>query len=332
MTFQILSLSGGGYLGLYTASVLAKIEESTGTRIVDHFDLLAGTSVGGIIALGLSAGTPASVIRDAFVEHGDMVFSSRAPSQSRVRAFVDFVATITKPRYSSDALRKIVDAVVGTETRIKDLDRATLVTAVNLTKGGPQLFKTAHHADFVRDWSLLVADVALATSAAPTYFPLHEIDGQLFADGGLFANSPDLLAIHEAEHFLGIDLADIRVLSIGTTSSNYSISSAAGTKLGSFGWMRDQRLTSAMIGSQQAVTDHMMMHRLGDRYIRIDRNQSKDQERQLGLDVATISAKRDLQGLAETSVRDHLGRPGLRQMLAHRAPTPVFHHPVKETR
>lgn len=66
MTFQILSLSGGGYLGLYTASVLAKLEEQSGRRIVDMFDLLAGTSIGEIIALGLAAGTSAAEIRDAF--------------------------------------------------------------------------------------------------------------------------------------------------------------------------------------------------------------------------------------------------------------------------
>lgn len=88
MTFQILSLSGGGYLGLYTASVLAKLEEQSGRRIVDMFDLLAGTSIGGIIALGLAAGTSAAEIRDAFLENGEAIFGKRQPERKLASALV----------------------------------------------------------------------------------------------------------------------------------------------------------------------------------------------------------------------------------------------------
>ncbi|MFC7698268.1 patatin-like phospholipase family protein [Bradyrhizobium sp. GCM10028915] len=69
---------------------------------------------------------------------------------------------------------------------------------------------------------MTVVDVALATSAAPAFFSLHQIRGELFADGGLYANSPDHLALHEAEYFLEQPLKDISILSIGTTTSRFS--------------------------------------------------------------------------------------------------------------
>src|SRR5277367_2880466 len=77
-------------------------------------------------------------------------------------------------------------------TTIGDLKHPCIVPTVCLTKGGPQIFKTDHHADFSRDHRLKAVDVALATSAAPSYFPIAEIDDGLYADGGLYANSPDL--------------------------------------------------------------------------------------------------------------------------------------------
>ena len=64
---------------------------------------------------------------------------------------------------------------------------------------------------------MAIVDAALATSAAPTFFPVHRIKGELFADGGLYANAPDQLALHEAEYFLEVGLPDIAMLSIGTT-------------------------------------------------------------------------------------------------------------------
>jgi patatin-like phospholipase/acyl hydrolase len=87
---------------------------------------------------------------------------------------------------------------------MSDLVRPVVIPAVCLTKGGPKVFKTGHHPRFVLDWRLPVSDVALATSAAPTYFPAHRIGDDLYADGGMFANSPDMIALHEAEQFLGV--------------------------------------------------------------------------------------------------------------------------------
>ena len=183
MTFQILSLSGGGYLGLYTASVLATLEEQSGRKIVDMFDLFAGTSIGGIIALGLAAGTSAAEIRDAFIENGDAIFGRQRPERN-LGKLAKMMRGMVAPGYSAGPLKATIERVVGTETRMHQLRRPTIASAVNLTKGGPKIFKTGHHPRLVLDWRLKVVDVALATSAAPTYFPIHAIQDQLFADGG----------------------------------------------------------------------------------------------------------------------------------------------------
>jgi patatin-like phospholipase/acyl hydrolase len=316
MTFQILSLSGGGYLGLYTAAVLANLEEQSGRRIIDMFDLIAGTSIGGIIALGLSAGTSAADIRDAFIEDGAQIFGS-GRATSGFSKFGKLLVSAFKPGHSASPLKATITRVVGDEKRMEHLRRPTVVTAVNLTKGGPKVFKTGHHPRLVLDWRLNVVDVGLATSAAPTYFPLHAIGDELFADGGMFANSPDLVAMHEAEQFLEVERDAIKLLSIGTTTTAFAMSHRVGRNMGIANWMWDERLTSVIIGCQQALTNDMMRHQLGERYVRIDRMQADDQRSELALDCASEVARADLLAMARISSGDMAGNAMLRSMLRH---------------
>lgn len=320
MPFQILSLSGGGYMGLYTASVLARIESQTGRPIAESFDLIAGTSVGGIIALGLSAGRSAAEIEKAFVDDGDRIFPAKRPPVGWLRSGLQVLAGVPSSRHDPAPLRAVIERIVGAGARMSDLSTPTVVTAVNLTKGKPRIFKTGHHGSYTTDWKLDVADVALATSAAPTYFPIHRIDDELYADGGMFANSPDMVALHEAEHFLRKERADIRVLSIGTTTAAFAFSASTKLRLGSWGWMRNQRLPTVMIGSQQAMTNDMMGHMLPDRYLRIDHEQSLDQRRELALDCASPQAKKNLRAAAAASSQEASNSPLLHSMLEHEAP------------
>jgi patatin-like phospholipase/acyl hydrolase len=317
LSFQILSLSGGGFLGLYTASVLAELEKRAGRPLAESFDLIAGTSVGGIIGLGLSAGRSAAEIKQAF-------FSPKRPASNVLSIGARILTGLPKSRYDPAPLRSIIERIVGTETRMSDLRRPTIIPAVNLTKGGPKVFKTGHHPRFIIDWQLKVVDVALATSAAPTYFPIHQIGAELFADGGMFANSPDLIALHEAETFLDVKREDVRVLSVGTTTTAFAFSASAGRALGSYGWMKNERLPSVMIGSQQALTNDMMRHVIADRYVRIDRAQPPDQQAELALDCASPIAKRDLQSAAASSIADVSSNQMLRDMLNHVAPEFTF--------
>lgn len=330
--FKILSLSGGGYLGLYSASVLAALEERIGEPIHSRFDLIAGTSVGGIIALGLAAGVRAADIRDTFRSKGVEIFSGRGAPKGHFSALWDICRSVLRPKYSNAALRRVIVSLVGEERRLGDLDRPVLIPAVNLTKGGPQVFKTPHHPHFQRDKLLKVVDVALATSAAPTFFPIVEIESSLYADGGLFANSPDLMAVHEAEHFFKIPRERIQLLSIGTTTSSFSFSHSTSRELGLFGWAKNQRLIQAMLASQQQMVRHMLEHSLEDRYLRIDTFQSAEQQKDLVLDVANEAAQKTLIGLADASSQGAINQRLVMAMLSHRADTTLFIEPRMDLR
>jgi patatin-like phospholipase/acyl hydrolase len=112
MPFQILSLSGGGYLGLYTAVVLAAIEDRVKAPLATRFDLIAGASVGGIIALGIANEVPAADIKKAFEDDGTKIFSARRAPQTSAGKIFDVLRCVFKPKYNSIALRKTITTLL----------------------------------------------------------------------------------------------------------------------------------------------------------------------------------------------------------------------------
>jgi uncharacterized protein len=330
MPFQILSLSGGGYLGLYTVCVLADLEDRIGAPLASRFDLIAGTSVGGIIAIGVANEVPASRIKEAFERSGPRIFSDRPAPTTAFGKARDVLRSLFSPKYHSGPLRDTIVEIIGADTLIGELKHPCIIPTVCLTKGGPQIFKTDHHPDFDRDFKLRAADVALATSAAPSYFPIAEIDDGLYADGGLYANSPDMIALHEAEHFFGINADEIRLLSVGTTTSRFSFAHGGGTRFGILNWAMGQRLVQAMISSQQQIVDHVARQRLGQRYVRLDAEQSREQEQALGLDTANTVAQRTIRAIASVTVQAASNDSALRETLSHRAPPAKFYHCARQ--
>lgn len=316
MQRKVLCLSGGGFLGLYTATVLEKLEARFGGPIADYFDLIAGTSVGGIIGLGLANNIPAKDIAEAMRAEGPKIFGYSRPPRGKIAETFELAKSALSAKYKSEKLRNLISDLAGPELLIRDLKHRVLIPSVNLTKGAPQMFKTPHHPTLVRDGERSVVDVALATSAAPTFFPMHIIDNQRFADGGMYANSPDLMALHEVIHFLGATEDSTSVLSIGTTSAKFSLASSTEKNLGWKGWMSGQRLVSVMIASQQLSAHYMMQHKLGSRYFRIDTDQSKEQERELSLDTASETAISDLSGLADASFQTEVAKSDLQAFFA----------------
>lgn len=206
--FQILSLDGGGAKALFTAHVLAQFEEDHGARVVDRFDLIAGTSAGGIVALGLGAGLSPAEIAEHYLSLVSKVFPAKRQRKWRP-------SRVTDPAYSSEALRKALTDVLGDRILGQSAKRL-LVPAWNVQSGEVHIFKTPHSPRLTRDWRVKMVDVALATSAAPTYFAAANVDGAQLIDGGVFANNPSVLAIAEATSMLGVDPSAIRVMNIGT--------------------------------------------------------------------------------------------------------------------
>jgi predicted acylesterase/phospholipase RssA len=308
--FQALALTGGGYRGLFTARALQAMEDSIGEPIGRRFDLLSGTSIGGIIALAAAFEVPMWKVVEVFGDRGDVIFpASRRPKPGagRLKQTWDLLRYAREPRYSTAPLREAIESLIPADALLGDALHPVAIPAVNLTEGHPQVFKTRHVQEWNRDWKMKAVDIALATAAAPTFFELAEIGNNLFADGGLFANAPDQVAIHEAEFFFGVPLDCIRLLSVGTTTKSYSVSYAAGRNFGIADWMKGQRLLSVMISAQQQFVEQIVTHRLGANYLRLDHEPSQEQADDLGLDVATLAAKKTLLGLAEKATSDMLG-------------------------
>lgn len=173
---RILSLDGGGIKGVFPAAFLASLEEEVEGSIGDYFDLIAGTSTGGIIALGLGLGFTAKQLLLFYEEFGSLVFSSNRLLRS--------LRGIGLSKYSREPLRKALEnnfhnlKIGGSKTRL-------VIPSLNLDTGEVYVYKTAHHPRFEKDYKDLVVDVALATAAAPTYFPAHRNSfGVPLVDGG----------------------------------------------------------------------------------------------------------------------------------------------------
>lgn len=305
--FQALSLTGGGYRGLFTARALQVIEDHLKVPIGQRFDLTCGTSIGGIVALAVAFEVPMSKVVDVFEKHGAHIFPPHEPPTSKVGKGVDLWKYSRKPRYSTAPLREAITKLIDEDATLNDARHAVAIPAVNVTQGRPQVFKTRHKAEWTRDWKFKAVDVALATAAAPTFFELAEVGGNLYADGGLFANAPDLVALHEAEHFFGVPAEAVRILSVGTTTRSYSVSFNSGRQFGIADWMEDQRLFSVTISAQQQFVDQLIQHKLQERYFRLDHEPSQEQARDLGLDVATEAARKTLKALADKATSDVLG-------------------------
>jgi patatin-like phospholipase/acyl hydrolase len=326
MPFQILALSGGGYRGLFTSTILASLERQAQRPIGDCFDLIAGTSIGGVVALGLALGKSAESIQKMFLEHGEEIFTRGEPPRGRLGRLKARWHQWHNPKYDGTVLRKKIEDVVGENTRLGDARTRLLIPSVNMTKGSVQMFKTAHHRNFLNDHKLLAADVAMATAAAPLYFPMAKVGNSNFIDGGIVANAPDMCAVHEAVKFLDQKIGDISVLSIGTTTSKFSLPSSLGRNFGQKLWLDNGRLVSTVMSSQQQLVDFMLKHQLGDRYVRFDEQPSPEQITDLGLDLATANRRETLLGMADGCYQALSNNTRVLEMLTHRAPKPLFFH------
>jgi len=206
--FQILSIDGGGIKGIFSAAVLAYLEDDLQIRITDHFDLITGTSTGGIIALALGLGmTPQEVVR-FYVDKGPDIFPS---------SFWISLRQCWQNKFDSAPLEKALKGYFR-DNLLGDSRKRLVIPAYNIGEDHVYLFKTAHHERLKRDYKVPMWKVALATSAAPTYFPsFQDVDHIRLVDGGVWANNPTMLGIVEAVSLLDIPLKSITVFSLGTT-------------------------------------------------------------------------------------------------------------------
>jgi patatin-like phospholipase/acyl hydrolase len=297
--FRILSLAGGGFLGLYTATVLEALEARAGEPLARRFDLVAGTSIGGVLALALAYELPMARLVQMFSHHGPAVFSSRALPRGTVSRLLDLTRSVLGPKYGGGALREALEAELG-DRRLRDAGHAIVVPAVDVEQCRTKVFKTPHAPASRGDEALRAVDVAMAACAAPAYFPSVRVGGGLYCDGGLFAVAPDQVALHEAEHFMDTSLDRIEMLAIGTATARYRPSEDPRDDAGAVDWLSEGRLVLTLISVQQQHVNAMVEDRLADRYLRLDA--TWPQGAGLGIDVATPETIRTLTALARRTL------------------------------
>jgi len=316
--FHVLALSGGGFRGLYTATVLADLEAALGAPLAKRFDLICGTSVGGILALGLAKETPAIDLKNLFVKQGHKIFTRRF-SLGGLFLFA---------RHSNSGLksvleRQFLDATVG------DLSHPVIIPTVNYATGDAKIFKTPHHKSLEVDHKASLVDVAMATSAAPTYFPMYKTERGTFVDGGLVANAPGLLGLHEAVEYFGVNEIDVRVLSVGTMSIGVTIRGNSALDLGFMRW--GSRLFDLIISAQESNIDNMLKHRLRDRYFQIDDMAQPDQAKDIKkLDKVSKRAIDTLTSRGHNRTQAVLGDQKFRPFREHIASPSTFFHGRKK--
>lgn len=225
--FRILSIDGGGIRGVLAAKILADLEAAAGRPLRRCFDLICGTSTGGIIALGLSLGKPVSELLELYRANGEAIFPA-----GRKGRFKGWLA----PRYESAALQGALEKTFGAQI-LAEAQTRVCVPSIDIQTGRPRVFKTDHRGDdFQHDWKLRAAEIGLATSAAPTYFPAAIVDsGRAMIDGGLWANNPAFVGLGEAT-LLGYGIEQVEILSVGTGSTRFTMEGSSAQRAGLLRW------------------------------------------------------------------------------------------------
>lgn len=222
--FRILSIDGGGIKGVFPAAYLAEIEKRFlgGRSVADHFDMISGTSTGGIIALALAHGMTAHQALQIYVKRGDQIF----PTLKGWRRWARGLRWLFKPKHDPAALQAELEAVFG-DKLLNDASKRLVIPSFEGRHGEPFLYKTPHHPDYQKDRHKTFAQVALHTTAAPSYYPGVDHDDYVMIDGGVWANNPVMNALVDALACYDVPRENVRILSLGTGDATFSVDDRA---------------------------------------------------------------------------------------------------------
>ena len=262
---RVLSIDGGGIRGIIPALVIAHLERKAGKPACELFDLIVGTSTGGILALGLALqdekGQPllaAKRMVALYERHGAEIFEQSLWRKLRT------VGGIFEEAYSHKALEAVLEHYFA-DRKLSDCGVPAMVTSYDIEHRRTVFMKTWHpdHA------ALLCSDAARATSAAPTYFEpanLHWADeSRTLIDGGVYMNSPAVSAYAEARKLFPDE--PIAMLSLGTGELTRPIPYEEARTWGSALWVMS--LLDCMFDGVSKAADHQMRLFLGEQYLRL---------------------------------------------------------------
>ncbi|MBV1929963.1 MAG: patatin-like phospholipase family protein, partial [Gammaproteobacteria bacterium] len=269
-------------------------------------------------ALGLASEIPAQELKALFENDGSRIFGSR----SFLRRLLGYWLTA---KHGSAGLREVLTGRFQDST-IGELKHRVLIPAVNYSTGRGQFFKTPHHPSFEFDHRMRIVDIAMATAAAPVYFPLARNDRGVFADGGLVGNAPGLFGLHEVKTFLAPKQeARVRVLAIGTMTIGATVRGGANLDRGIGRW--GGGLFDLVISAQESSVDYMLRQSLGTNYYQIDDQTTPDQSKDVkALDRVSVGATNTLKDRGNHAAQRALGDPLFKPFRAHQADAPTFYH------
>lgn len=331
--YQILALSGGGIRGLYTISFLARIEELLAEKtnqpdynIANHFDMISGTSIGGIFALGLAKGFTARELLAFIDDHRTKIFpNGRFLNFPVLGKLIKFTKQSFFSLYNSDGLREFLKEKFE-EAKISDLKTRVIIPAINGTTGKPKMYKTPHNEVLTFDAKLKLVDVALATSAAPTYFAPHLVENKhLMVDGGLIANGPALIAYHEATNYLKWPKDNIYILSVGTMGAQSTLNSERRLSWWGYltGWSIGRKILELTLSCNEGMQNFMVEQLLQERFISYDEVNTPDQSNSITLDNASDKAAQMLRGRGDDSAQNASGHSDFMALFNH-TPDPII--------
>ncbi len=241
-----------------SAAILANLEEDLKINVSDHFDLIAGTSTGGIIALALANGIRPREIVNFYVNNGPKIFKRRKSS------FKGYFGN----KFSSEPLSDALKECFG-DKRIADLQKRVVIPSYSLTDDDVYIFRTPHHERLARDYRVPIWKAALATSSAPSYFPsCTEVDKARLVDGGVWANNPSMVALVEAIGTLLVPLDKISICSLGT-SDEISERASSLTRGGKWHW-KEEGVSVILRGQSRGAANQSKFFLGEERFERLD--------------------------------------------------------------
>lgn len=296
MSFKkLLSIDGGGIKGVFAAQFLADIEETYNVRLYEFFDIITGTSTGGIIASALALGIPAKDILELYLKRGKEIFSGY--SSNRLVNKYKSLRRFFKAKYTNDDLKRILCEVFG-DKKVGDCKTRLLIPAFNLETYKIEVFKTAHDERYIRDYKESIVNVLMSTTAAPTYFPDYKFTNRgRYIDGGIGSNNPSHLAVTESIVTCGWDRKDLKLLSIGCTEEFNSLSGKKGLDI-------NLQITNLFMRAESLYSENMSRLFTGDsNFLRINPVLKKGI---VGLDNVSPKAFDTLIILAKDESKQHL--------------------------
>ncbi|KAK1302780.1 hypothetical protein QJS10_CPB12g01571 [Acorus calamus] len=286
----VLSIDGGGIRGIVPAMILdfleSKLQELDGedARLADYFDVIAGTSTGGLVTAMLAAPNKenrpmfaAKDIKTFYLDNSPKIFpQSGGPFASTIKTF----KALAGPKYNGSYLHEVIKAILG-DLRLHQTLTNVVIPTFDIKRLQPTIFST-FETKTETSLDARLSDICISTSAAPTYLPAHQFqttdsEGKVrefnLIDGGVAANNPALVAISEVtkQIFKGnrdffpikpTDYGRFLVISLGTGApkQEQKYDAKAASKWGVFGWLLNGGSTPLVDVFSQSSADMVDIH------------------------------------------------------------------------